>query len=193
MGMRYLHDHKVIHRDIALRNILVSASTSDDYKYDVKVADFGMSRLLERGYYKTESKEVPVRWTAPGIQIFTALIAQYNTEAIERHQFTMKSDVWSFGVLLYELFSFGKVPYAQFNNSETVEKVLSGFRLTPPENTPPKIAELMLKCWQSDPNLRPTFGDIFNLLESVWREHNRQPIRVADTFSENGGTEGYYQ
>lgn len=140
-GMCYLEDNKVVHRDISLRNFLVCQL--DDEPYFVKVADFGLSRAVVEDYYKGNEGSLPIRWTAP--------------EALEFGKFTTKSDVWSFGIMLWELFSKGKKTYVQFSNHETIEQVLSGYTMDPPEDCPPEIAKLMKRCWNRKPADRPSF------------------------------------
>lgn len=141
MGMCYLEEYKVIHRDISLRNLLICQQ--DDEPYFVKVADFGLSRAMEKDYYKGQEILLPVRWTAP--------------ESLQHGKFTSKSDVWSFGIMLWELFSKGTRPYFHFSNKEVIDKVLLGYRMDPPDECPPEISELMKRCWNEDPDNRPSF------------------------------------
>lgn len=89
------------------------------------------------------------------------------TEAIEYGRFTVKSDVYSFGITLWELFSYGKVPMPQFSNSQVVEEVLKGYRMTPPEGCPTQIATLMTQCWDADPENRPSFKAILEAIQAV--------------------------
>jgi serine/threonine protein kinase len=147
--MQYLESQKIIHRDLALRNLLVT-SGGDDLKYLVKVADFGLSRVLQSEYYSMTSTKFPVKWGAP--------------EVLEYGKFTLKSDVWSFGVLLWELWSFGRIPYTQYSNSETVEKVLAGYRLPSPVGCPVEIYRLMMACWSKNQAERPSFKQICEAL-----------------------------
>jgi serine/threonine protein kinase len=152
LGLAHISESNVIHRDIGLRNLLLQQK--DDYRYFVKVADFGLCRTLEgqSDYYIAADAQVPIKWTAP--------------EALKSSKFSKKSDVWSYGVLLWELFS-GEIPYYQFTNSETIEKVVQGYRLPVPENTPPEIGELMKRCWAADPSDRPSFKKIAAELEKL--------------------------
>jgi serine/threonine protein kinase len=148
------------------------------------VADFGLSRVIEKGYYKTNGASIPVRWTPPGINNYSCkmLLTHDMSESIQYGQFTSKSDVWSFGIMLWEMFSRGMTPYFQYSNSEVgsaasfvfttdvmfkvIEKVVQGYRLDPPENCPSEIAELMKQCWNSHPESRPTFKVEFNRILS---------------------------
>lgn len=142
-GMNYLSKNKMVHRDLALRNLLV---TYTDGKYTVKVTDFGMSRKLESQQYTTKEAKIPVKWTAP--------------EALKFGTFSAASDVWSFGVLLWEIFTKGQLPYTGWDNVETMQKVLEGYRMPKPKDCPDEIYALMLKCWSEKPEQRPTFSQV---------------------------------
>uniref|UniRef100_A0A3P9Q6N6 Protein-tyrosine kinase 6 n=1 Tax=Poecilia reticulata TaxID=8081 RepID=A0A3P9Q6N6_POERE len=136
-GMSYLEEQKSIHRDLAARNVLVGED------YICKVADFGLARLVKEPFYISEEKKIPYKWSAP--------------EAISHGKFSIKSDVWSFGVLLYEIMTYGSVPYPGFNNREVYNKVKSGYRMEAPSKCPGFIHGIMLKCWQEQPENRPAF------------------------------------
>lgn len=158
--MCFLEQKKIIHRDISLRNFLVTQKDAEPYF--VKISDFGLSRFLEKeSYYINSEIAIPVKWSAP--------------ETLQRGKYTIKSDVWGFGIMLYvfslflhwhwklvgwysyELFSRGNKPYYEFTNMETIQKVTSGYRMTPPAEAPITIAKLMLTCWHEDPDSRPSF------------------------------------
>ncbi|XP_068594973.1 tyrosine-protein kinase Fes/Fps isoform X2 [Brachionichthys hirsutus] len=142
-GMEYLENKKCIHRDLAARNCLVA----DDYL--VKISDFGMSRLQDDdGVYSIAGslRQIPVKWTAP--------------EALNYGHYTTQSDVWSFAVLLWETFSMGKTPYASMTNQQARDKVETGYRLPPPHCCPVEISSIMARCWEYDPNNRPSFKKI---------------------------------
>ncbi|XP_031424894.1 tyrosine-protein kinase Fes/Fps [Clupea harengus] len=141
-GMEYLASKKCIHRDLAARNCLVGE------KSVVKISDFGMSREEEDGVYSAAGgmKQIPVKWTAP--------------EALNYGRYTSESDMWSFGVLLWETFSRGISPYTNMSNQQTRDEVEKGFRLPAPSNCPPEIFTLMSQCWQYDPRRRPSFTKI---------------------------------
>ncbi|XP_065906945.1 uncharacterized protein [Dysidea avara] len=144
-GMAYLSGKQFVHRDLATRNILVSESVT------CKIADFGMSRdLLDENYYVTSGGKIPVKWTAP--------------EAIHFRKYSCQSDVWSYGIVLYEIWSLGREPYEWLNLIESVEKLDTGFRLQPPPGCPRTIYRVMIKCWDPEPLLRPQFGQITKLL-----------------------------
>jgi serine/threonine protein kinase len=160
-GMNYLEKQGKVHRDLALRNLLITI-TNGDPKYLVKVGDFGLSRNTEKGVVKGDDKDVAIKWTAP--------------EAIESRKYTFKSDVWSFGVVMWEIFSIGKLPYPHFDNRETLQKVKEGYRLPRPTaedggvDCPDTIYKLMLDCWSENPNQRPSFSDLLTSLENIWKQ-----------------------
>ncbi|KAM9861075.1 tyrosine-protein kinase Fes/Fps [Aulostomus maculatus] len=141
-GMEYLETRKCIHRDLAARNCLVAE------KNVVKISDFGMSRQQEDGVYSAEGglRQIPVKWTAP--------------EALNYGRYTTESDVWSFGVLLWETFSLGMTPYTSMNNQQTREEVEKGYRMPAPHGCPTGISRLMSSCWQYEPRNRPSFKDL---------------------------------
>uniref|UniRef100_A0A672QC23 Tyrosine-protein kinase n=1 Tax=Sinocyclocheilus grahami TaxID=75366 RepID=A0A672QC23_SINGR len=141
-GMAYLESKKCIHRDLAARNCLVGEESV------VKISDFGMSRQEQDGVYSATGgmKQIPVKWTAP--------------EALNYGRYTTESDVWSFGVLLWETFSRGVTPYTvphNMSNQHTRDEVERGYRMPAPNNCPDEIYALMCQCWQYDPRNRPSF------------------------------------
>ncbi|XP_048580997.1 tyrosine-protein kinase Fer isoform X2 [Nematostella vectensis] len=148
-GMEYLASKNCIHRDLAARNCLIG---EDDV---LKISDFGMSReVYDEGLYEASNmREIPVKWTAP--------------EALNYAQYTTLSDIWSFGVLLWETFSFGNTPYPGLNNKETRDKVEQGYRMPPPMGTPPTIYQIMKDCWNIDPEARPKFDELLRRLKQV--------------------------
>ncbi|XP_069104471.1 tyrosine-protein kinase HTK16-like [Argopecten irradians] len=146
-GMHYLEQRKIVHRDLAARNILVESKTQ------VKISDFGLSRAYEEGQYYKASKggRWPIKWYAP--------------ECVSFGKFTHHTDVWSYGVTLWEMFSFGEQPYGDKKGIEVIEYVEAGGRLQCPENCPVKVYEWMKKCWEKDPKRRPSFTDLKNHFE----------------------------
>jgi len=146
-GLLYLSQRKIIHRDLALRNLLVAGC--DDDNYLIKVADFGMSRIIadHDSYYLKHEGLVPIKWSAPEILGFG--------------KFSSQSDSWAYGVVLWELFSYGKNPYPGVANMEIPKLIESGYRLDNPNGCPDNIRELMLSCWSANPADRPDFETIF--------------------------------
>uniref|UniRef100_A0AAQ5YD33 receptor protein-tyrosine kinase n=1 Tax=Amphiprion ocellaris TaxID=80972 RepID=A0AAQ5YD33_AMPOC len=151
-GMKYLSDMSYVHRDLAARNVLVNSSL------ECKVSDFGLSRILENdaeGTYTTRGGKIPIRWTAP--------------EAIEYRKFTSASDVWSFGIVMWEVMAYGERPYWDMSNHEVMKAINEAFRLPAPMDCPSAIYQLMLQCWQHDRSKRPRFSDIVNILDKLLR------------------------
>ncbi|XP_077054166.1 ephrin type-A receptor 2a isoform X2 [Siphateles boraxobius] len=151
-GMKYLSDMNYVHRDLAARNVLVNSNL------ECKVSDFGLSRVLEdfpEGTYTTTGGKIPIRWTAP--------------EAIAYRKFTSASDVWSFGIVIWEVMSSGERPYWDMSNHEVMKSINEGFRLPAPMCCPSAVNQLMLQCWTQDRSKRPRFVDIVNLLEKLLR------------------------
>nr|XP_051685083.1 tyrosine-protein kinase Srms isoform X1 [Oryctolagus cuniculus] len=149
-GMSYLEQQRVVHRDLAARNVLVGDDLS------CKVADFGLARLLKDDVYSPSSgSKIPVKWTAP--------------EAAHFRIFSQKSDVWSFGVLLYEVFAYGQCPYEGMTNQETLQQLARGYRLPRPAACPAEVYLLMLGCWRDGPEERPAFALLWEQLATVHR------------------------
>nr|XP_022342287.1 tyrosine-protein kinase PR2-like isoform X4 [Crassostrea virginica] len=150
-GMSYLESKRLIHRDLAARNILVFS------KHKVKISDFGLSRALGVGkdYYQSKysiNLKLPIAWCAP--------------ECINYLKFTSASDVWAYGVTLWEMFTYGFQPWAGLNGQEILEAIdtPNSQRLECPDLCPKDYYDLMLKCWYHDPQKRPTFSEISILL-----------------------------
>nr|XP_008509786.1 PREDICTED: LOW QUALITY PROTEIN: megakaryocyte-associated tyrosine-protein kinase [Equus przewalskii] len=143
-GMEYLESKKLVHRDLAARNILISEDLV------AKVSDFGLAKAERKGL---DSSRLPVKWTAP--------------EALKQGKFSSKSDVWSFGVLLWEVFSYGRAPYPKMSLKEVSEAVEKGYRMEPPEGCPGPVHALMGSCWEAEPARRPPFR---KLAEKLARE-----------------------
>ncbi|XP_041697856.2 ephrin type-B receptor 1 isoform X2 [Coregonus clupeaformis] len=153
-GMKYLSDMNYVHRDLAARNILVNSNLV------CKVSDFGLSRYLQDdtsdpSYTSSLGGKIPVRWTAP--------------EAIAYRKFTSASDVWSYGIVMWEVMSFGERPYWDMSNQDVINAIEQDYRLPPPMDCPSALHQLMLDCWQKDRNARPRFTDIVNTLDKMIR------------------------
>uniref|UniRef100_A0A8C7CJH3 receptor protein-tyrosine kinase n=2 Tax=Oncorhynchus kisutch TaxID=8019 RepID=A0A8C7CJH3_ONCKI len=151
-GMKYLSDMSYVHRDLAARNVLVNSNL------ECKVSDFGLSRVLEddpEGTYTTSGGKIPIRWTAP--------------EAIAYRKFTSASDVWSFGIVMWEVMAFGERPYWDMSNHEVMKAINEAFRLPAPMDCPSTVYQLMLQCWLQDRSKRPRFPDIVNILDKLLR------------------------
>uniref|UniRef100_F6VTG3 Tyrosine-protein kinase receptor n=1 Tax=Xenopus tropicalis TaxID=8364 RepID=F6VTG3_XENTR len=144
-GCKYLEENHFIHRDIAARNCLLTCQGSGRV---AKIGDFGMARDIYRASYyrKGGCAMLPVKWMPP--------------EAFMEGIFTSKTDTWSFGVLLWEIFSLGYMPYPSKSNQEVLEFVTSGGRMDPPKNCPGPVYRIMTQCWQHQPEDRPNFAII---------------------------------
>uniref|UniRef100_A0A8B9WSA8 Tyrosine-protein kinase n=1 Tax=Bos mutus grunniens TaxID=30521 RepID=A0A8B9WSA8_BOSMU len=148
-GMAYVERMNYVHRDLRAANILVGESLV------CKVADFGLARLIEDNEYTArQGAKFPIKWTAP--------------EAALYGRFTIKSDVWSFGILLTELTTKGRVPYPGMVNREVLDQVERGYRMPCPPECPESLHDLMCQCWRKDPEERPTFEYLQAFLEDYF-------------------------
>ncbi|CAB4061621.1 FRK [Lepeophtheirus salmonis] len=150
-GMAYLESQNYIHRDLAARNVLVGDNNV------VKIADFGLARLIKEDEYEARvGARFPIKWTAP--------------EAANYSKFSIKSDVWSFGILLTELVTYGRIPYPGMTNAEVLHQVEHGYRMQCPQTCPSQLYDIMLECWHKDPMKRPTFETSNNDSHQVFAE-----------------------
>ena len=148
-GMAYLEQQHYIHRDLAARNILVG-----DHMI-CKVADFRLARVIDEDIYEAPTGEkFPIKWTAP--------------EAAMYNKFTIKSDVWSFGIVIYEVITYGRFPYPGMTNEEVLEALRQGYRMPRPMGCPDKLYNIMLDCWREEPDNRPTFATLQCQLEEFF-------------------------
>jgi proto-oncogene tyrosine-protein kinase Met len=147
--MDYLSKRRFVHRDLAARNCLLDANLS------VKIADFGLSRdIYEKDYYRVRNVcKIPIKWMSP--------------ESIEKHIYNTKTDVWSYGVLVWELFTRGITPYLQINNDFIFHHLKQGNRLRKPKYCPKIIYLILLKCWSENPKSRPSFAALSERMERI--------------------------
>ncbi|XP_057654979.1 focal adhesion kinase 1 isoform X1 [Diorhabda carinulata] len=151
-ALSYLESKKYVHRDIAARNVLVSNDKC------VKLADFGLSRWMgdDQSYYKASKGKLPIKWMSP--------------ESINFRRFTTASDVWMFGVCIWEILMFGIKPFQGVKNNDVIGKIENGERLALPPNCPPRLYSLMSQCWSYEPSKRPNFKDIKEILQEILYE-----------------------
>ncbi|XP_065662122.1 proto-oncogene tyrosine-protein kinase receptor Ret-like [Hydra vulgaris] len=147
--MEYLSFVKLVHRDLAARNILVGATKN------VKISDFGLSRKTnnELNYTSNKSRRLTVKWMS--------------VEAIFDQIFTTYSDVWAYGVVLFEIVTLGGTPYPSMSNHELIERLKFGYRMERPENCSQPLYDIMLHCWNEDPLKRPTFTELREQFDKI--------------------------
>uniref|UniRef100_A0A3B3ZYE8 receptor protein-tyrosine kinase n=1 Tax=Periophthalmus magnuspinnatus TaxID=409849 RepID=A0A3B3ZYE8_9GOBI len=176
-GMKYLSDMSYVHRDVAARNILVNSNLV------CKVSDFGMSRVLEDDPEAAYTTRVSFRnQKSARVCMLTVL----GKSAIAYRKFTSASDVWSYGIVMWEVMSYGERPYWDMSNQDVswglyYHLIYEGYRLPPPMDCPVALHQLMLDCWQRERADRPKFGQIVNMLDKL--------IRNPSTLKRTGGTD----
>ncbi|XP_077349521.1 focal adhesion kinase 1 isoform X8 [Lithobates pipiens] len=154
-ALAYLESKRFVHRDIAARNVLVSSTDC------VKLGDFGLSRYMEDStYYKASKGKLPIKWMAP--------------ESINFRRFTSASDVWMFGVCMWEILMYGVKPFQGVKNNDVIGRIENGERLPMPTNCPPTLYSLMTKCWAYDPSRRPRFTELKAQLSTILEEEKIQ-------------------
>ncbi len=147
-GMAYLEQHNYIHQNLSARNVLLTKDLT------CKVSDYGVIRLLKQVNEEGSIQMRLSKRTAP--------------EAFLYGEFTIKSDVWSYGIVLYEIITYGQLPYLGMSNSEVMKKLQEGYRIPCPENCQEKLYEIMLSCWKEDKESRPTFETLRWQLEDYF-------------------------
>ncbi|XP_054637424.1 focal adhesion kinase 1-like isoform X9 [Dunckerocampus dactyliophorus] len=177
-ALAYLESKRFVHRDIAARNVLVSTVDC------VKLGDFGLSRYMEdSSYYKASKGKLPIKWMAP--------------ESINFRRFTTASDVWMFGVCMWEILMYGIKPFQGVKNNDVIGRIENGERLAMPPQCPPTLYSLMTKCWSYDPSKRPRFNELKTQLSTILeeekvqqKERNRMEMRRQVTVSwDSGGSD----
>ncbi|CAJ0968883.1 unnamed protein product [Ranitomeya imitator] len=159
-GMAYIERKNYIHRDLRAANVLVSEALM------CKIADFGLARVIEDNEYTArEGAKFPIKWTSP--------------EAINYGSFTIKSDVWSFGILLYEIITYGKIPYPGMSNTDVMSALQRGYRLPRMDSCPEELYDVMKQCWKEKAEERPTFDYLQSVLDDFYTateaQYQQQP------------------
>uniref|UniRef100_A0A4W4F5H3 Vascular endothelial growth factor receptor 3 n=1 Tax=Electrophorus electricus TaxID=8005 RepID=A0A4W4F5H3_ELEEL len=173
-GMEFLASRKCIHRDLAARNILLSENNV------VKICDFGLARDIYKDpdYVRKGNARLPLKWMAP--------------ESIFDKVYTSQSDVWSFGVLLWEIFSLGASPYPGIQiDEEFCKRLKDGTRMRAPDNASPEIYGIMLACWQGEPKERPTFPVLLEILGDLLQDNSLPDISL--NMSQSTEDDGFSQ
>lgn len=168
-GMDYLAGLKFVHRDLAARNCML------DEEFHVCVADFGLARdIYEKEYYSSENKKakLPVKWMA--------------LESLEKGTYSSKTDVWSYGVVLWELLTRGVTPYPEVDNWDIIRYLKAGRRMPQPNYCPNMLYTIMLQCWSADPGSRPTFQqveqDIMDMVKQLEHSTGNHRRNIQSTY-----------
>ncbi|XP_060922859.1 protein-tyrosine kinase 2-beta-like [Limanda limanda] len=157
-ALAYLDGLNMVHRDIAVRNVLVKSAEC------VKLGDFGLSRYIdEHEYYKASVSRLPIKWMAP--------------ESINFRRFTAASDVWMFGVCVWEIFSLAQQPFSWLDNGQVIHQLESGVRLPKPQFCPPTVYSLLDRCWAYEPPARPGFSQLVCSFSDIHRMESEQHLK----------------
>jgi len=174
-GMAYLAERDIVHGDLACRNLLVTEGNA------IKISDFGMSYIPELMDDDDDDnlspKAIPVRWAA--------------VEVMEGRRATSKSDVWSFAVVIWEILESSDMPFGTMTNKEVVMRVKDGHRLAQPHTCSDDLYALLRKCWNPEPNLRPSFVEIVKELKSLKQQHVSYPYDEEQRSGSYGADELY--
>ncbi|CAK8674438.1 hepatocyte growth factor receptor-like [Clavelina lepadiformis] len=172
LGMEYLAEKKFVHRDLAARNCMVGED------WNVKVADFGLSRdLYDRDYYRSSVKtQLPLKWMPP--------------ESIKYGRYDEKTDVWSFGIVCWEIMTRGAIPYPTIQAAAILEYLSEGKRMDRPECCPYKLYKIMKICWDDDPEKRPTFQELVASTNNVVRDAKKSVKRRSHASEEGSSGAG---
>ncbi|XP_037334053.2 protein-tyrosine kinase 2-beta-like [Pungitius pungitius] len=169
-ALAYLEGLNMVHRDIAVRNVLVASPAC------VKLGDFGLSRYIdEQEYYKASVSRLPIKWMAP--------------ESINFRRFTTASDVWMFGVCAWEIFSVAQQPFFWLENGQVIDQLELGIRLPKPQQCPPTVYSLLSRCWAYEPRSRPRFSQLVCSMSDSHRmeqENDARQSRPASVATEHG-------
>lgn len=151
-GMQYLCEMKLVHRDLAARNVLITLDKV------AKISDFGLSRdvYTDGDYRKISKGRVPVKWMAP--------------ESLYHNVYTTKSDVWSFGVVLWEISTMGASPYPGMQPENLFNMLKQGYRMTQPQGCSNHVYDVMKKCWHPESTCRPSFKELSNIFEKILKD-----------------------
>ncbi|XP_068691310.1 proto-oncogene tyrosine-protein kinase receptor Ret-like isoform X2 [Montipora foliosa] len=167
-GMHYVSMKKIIHRDLAARNVLVG---EDEV---CKITDFGMARDVQEDdiYVRSHEGRLPIKWTAPE--------ALFSIGA-----YTTSSDVWSYGVVLYEIFTVGGDPFPGVLMRDIPALLQYGYRMSRPKFINSKLYEIMTECWENDPSKRPDFGSLKATFHKLMEEEEQEYVNLEELFYEN--------
>ena len=144
-GVMFLHCWNIVHRDLSARNVLIDAN------FNLKIADFGLAR--SDNFVAPDDDVMPIKWTA--------------IESLVRQEYSTKSDIWSIGILMWEIFSLGEIPYPGMVSKEVIRQLKEGYRMNPPLNCPQEIYAMMTDCWTSHAEYQPTAEELFLQLDEL--------------------------